>query len=224
MTNHTATTAPWPTSEAPFADDDPRALFARSVALAGAVMDEVTADDLHRPTPTAMDVRDLQEHLVMVLRRVACAGRGEQPWQWPGAASDVADDGFTAAWRDAGHDVQAAWTDDALLERPTMLPWGTFNGADVLGVYTNEITVHTWDLAQATGQQPDWDPSVLAEADAAIRTQLPMADRTQMWAEAKASLPLPPGVEWEDPFGNAVEVPDDAPAIDRLVAWNGRQP
>jgi uncharacterized protein (TIGR03086 family) len=225
MTNHTATTtAPLSRTGGPFPDDDPRAVFARAVALAGAVIDAVPATALHEPTPCAMDVRDLQEHLVMVLRRVACAGRGEEPSQWPMGAPDVADDGFGAAWRAAGHEVQAAWTDDALLGRPTALPWGTFSGADVLGVYTNEIVVHTWDLAQATGQRPEWDPSVLAVADAAIRAQLPMADRTQMWAEAKASLPLPPGVEWEDPFANAVDVPDDAPAIDRLVAWNGRQP
>ena len=26
------------------------------------------------------------------------------------------------------------------------------------------------------------------------------------------------------PFAEAVPVPDDAPAIDRLVAWNGRDP
>jgi hypothetical protein len=27
-----------------------------------------------------------------------------------------------------------------------------------------------------------------------------------------------------DPFADAVPVPDDAPLIDRLVAWNGRRP
>jgi len=27
-----------------------------------------------------------------------------------------------------------------------------------------------------------------------------------------------------DPFDDPVPVPDDAPLIDRLVAWNGRRP
>jgi hypothetical protein len=63
----------------------------------------------------------------------------------------------------------------------------------------------------------------VAVADAAIHAQLPVADREPMWEAAKAAMP--PGVEWtEDPFGHAVDVPDDAPAIDRLVAWNGRDP
>ena len=110
----------------------------------------------------------------------------------------------------------------AVLDRQIDLPWGTFSGTEVLGVYTNEVTVHTWDLARGTGQQPAWDPTVLAVADAAIRAQLPVADRSPMWAEVAASLP--PGVPWQDPFGPAVAVADDAPAIDRLVAWNGRRP
>lgn len=209
-------------AELTLADDDPRAVFARSVATAASVLDGVRPDSLDDPTPCGMTVRDLQEHLVMVLRRVACAGRGEPVHAWPADAADVADDGFATAWREAAHDVQAAWRDDALLSRPTELPWGTFVGADVLGIYTNEVIVHTWDLAQATGQSPEWDPTVVAAADAAIRIQLPTGDRTAMWEEAKKYLPE--GMVWEEPFANAVEVADDAPAIDKLVAWNGRRP
>lgn len=218
MTN---TTGPIATTPAPFADDDPRAVFGRAVALASAVIHRVDSDQLALPTPTDMDVRQLLEHLVMVLRRVACAGRGEEPGSWPIDAPD-ADGRWSEAWREAAHDIQSAWTDDSLLDRPTMLPWGTFPGSEALDIYTNEVTVHTWDLARATGQRPEWDPTVLAVADAAIRSQLPLADRSPIWEGAKASLP--PGVDWEDPFANAVDVPDDAPAIDRLVAWNGRQP
>jgi uncharacterized protein (TIGR03086 family) len=216
------TTAPLPTSSAPFPDDDPRAVLARAAALAGAVIDATPVDRFADPTPTDMNVRQLLEHLVMVLRRVACAGRGDDPFAWPLEATDVPDDGFVEAWRTAAHDVQAAWSDDTLLDRPTDLPWGTFPGREVLDIYTNEITVHTWDLAQGTGQQPAWDATVLMVADRAIHDQLPMADRTPMWEAAKQALP--PDFEWEDPFGPAVEVPADAPAIDRLVAWNGRQP
>jgi uncharacterized protein (TIGR03086 family) len=211
-----------PTTTSTLDDHDPRAVFGRAVALAATVIDRTPTDQLHAPTPSGMDVRELQEHLVMVLRRVACAARGEEPWQWPIDAKDVGDDEFGAAWQVAADDVEMAWADDALLQRPTALPWGTFSGAEVLDVYTNEIAVHTWDLARGTGQMPEWDESVLTVADAAIRAQLPLADRTPIWEAAKAALP--PGIEWETPFANAVDVPDDAPLIDRLVAWNGRQP
>ncbi|HMS87391.1 MAG TPA: TIGR03086 family metal-binding protein [Acidimicrobiales bacterium] len=217
-----ASTAPVATTPAPFPDDDPRAVFARSVALATAVIDAVPAERLDAPTPSGMDVRELLGHLVMVIRGVAWAGRGEGLDTWPKDAADVAEGGWGAAWRAGAHEVQDAWTDPAVLARQIDLPWGTFSGTEVLGVYTNEVTVHTWDLARGTGQQPAWDPTVLAVADAAIRSQLPLADRAPMWAEVTASLP--PGVPWQAPFGPAVAVADDAPAIDRLVAWNGRRP
>lgn len=214
---------PDPGSGAVPGPDDPRSHVAGAVIVAAGVIDGVRDDQLDRPTPCGdMAVRDLLEHLVMVLRRVARAGEGVPVAQWPVDAADVRDGGWLDAWRSAAHEVQAAWTDDALLERPTELPWGTFPGAEVLGVYTNEIVVHTWDLARATGQHPDWDPTVLEAALAAIHQQLPMAERAPMWAAFEEQLP--PEVPWEDPFGDAVDVDDDAPLIDRLVAWNGRDP
>lgn len=218
MSHDTTTTESTPAPEA----GDPRAVFARAVALAAAVIDAVPPGRLGDPTPSGMAVDDLLEHLVMVLRRVACAGRGDDPGTWPIDAADVAPGGHAAAWRDAAHEVQSAWTDPAVLERPTRLPWGTFSGAETLGVYTNEVTVHTWDLARGTDQSPPWDEAVVAVADAAIHAHLPDADRTALWAAVAAGLPGE--VEWQDPFANAVEVPDTAPPIDRLVAWNGRQP
>lgn len=206
---------------APPALDDPRTYFATAVSRCGEAIAAVRPDQHHLSTPTDMDVAQLCEHLVMVLRRVACAGRGESPLSWPVDAADVAEGEWLAAWTEAAHEVRAAWADE-VLQRPTLLPWGEFSGTEVLGVYTNEVVVHTWDLAQATGQRLEWDGQVLEVALAAIHAQLPVADRTEMWAAARAELPE--DYPWEDPFGPAVEVPDDAPAIDRLVAWNGRQP
>jgi uncharacterized protein (TIGR03086 family) len=205
------------------AADDPRTHMARAVLTAALTMDAVTPAQYDELTPCApATVRDLLEHMVMVIRRIACAGRGEPLDVWPTDAADVAEGEWASAFRAGAHDVQSAWGDDALLERPTQLPWGVFSGTEVLDVYTNELTVHTWDVARATGQAPAWDDQVLATSLAAIHAQLPMADRTPMWEATKAMLP--PEVPWEDPFANAVEVADDAPMIDRLVAWNGRTP
>ena len=39
--------------------------------------------------------------------------------------------------------------------------------------YTNEVTLHTWDLATATGQQPRWDPQVLQVSFDSIVPMLP---------------------------------------------------
>ena len=203
--------------------DDPRSHLAGAVRTATDVMRNLTPAQYELPTSCApMNVGELAEHMVMALRRTACAGRDLPLEQWPVDASDVP----TGAWADAlvesAHDVQAVWSDDSLLERPTTLPWGQFPGGEVLDIYANELIVHAWDLASATGQEPEWDPTVLEASLAVMHSQLPVADRTPIWEELFAGVPE--GVDIEPPFANAVDVADDAPLIDRLVAWNGRTP
>jgi uncharacterized protein (TIGR03086 family) len=211
-----------PNDPTDLAADDPRRALAGAVATLRSVMEQVRPDQWDAPTPCeAMTVAELQEHLVMVVRRIACAGRGEPLERWPMDAADVAPGDWLDAVTAAAHDVQAAWPDRVLGEE-RQLPWGTFTGSQVAAVYTNEVVVHTWDLARATGQSPTWDDAVLSVAWAAIRSQLPEPERAPMWDQARQYLPE--GEVWEDPFADAVAVPDDAPLIDRLVAWNGRDP
>lgn len=203
--------------------DDPRAALAVAVSTAGALISRVRPNQYGDPTPCdGMDVRALLGHLVMVLERVACAGRAEDPMTWPGEVTEVPDDDWAAAWFAAARSVAREWTDAERLTRATPLPWDTVTGAGALGVYLNEIIVHTWDLATATGLDADWDDGVIELAEVAIHQQLPVADREPIWAAARAQLPE--DFPWEDPFGPAVEIPDDAAPIERLVAWNGRRP
>jgi hypothetical protein len=86
--------------------------------------------------------------------------------------------------------------------------------------YFSELTVHTWDLATATGQQPDWDDTVVAAALGA-RPIIPAENRRALFEQISNEMGLD---EVAVPFAEAVPIPDDAPAIDRLVAWNGRDP
>lgn len=216
-----ATTEPTTATGTGRADDDPRAPLVRAADVAVDVVQAIRPNQHHLPTPTDMDVAELGEHLVMAVRRVAFAGRGEPLTQWPIDAADVAPGDWGAAIGQAVDDVVEAWTAD-IFDRPTTVPWGTFPGHEVLAIYANEIVVHTWDLAQATGQAPTWDDELLRVATDVIHKQLPDADRKPMWDAFAASLPE--GIPWEDPFANAVPVPDDAPAIDKLVTWNGRRP
>jgi uncharacterized protein (TIGR03086 family) len=155
--------------DAPLDDDDPRTAFAHAVALATAVIGRVGPSQLANPTPcTDFDVRGLLDHLVLVLRRVAAIGRGDDPFGPPVFAS-VEGDGWQGAWLAAGRDVQDAWADDAALRRIVRLPWSQDTGARTLVAYLNEVTVHTWDLATATGQRPAWDPKVVGLAFEVIR-------------------------------------------------------
>jgi uncharacterized protein (TIGR03086 family) len=208
------TTSAHPSSSAPDLDtgplaaDDPRLPFAKAVALAGQVIASVAPGQLDDPTPcTEFDVRQLTGHLVGVLHRVAIVGRGEDALAVPLIVADGGDDQrWYDRWTEAAHEVQAVWSDPAILARTVRLPFAEMPGAAVMALYTSEVTVHTWDLASATGQQPDWDDAVVGAALAGIRRALP-ADR-----------------EPEVPFAPVVPVGDDAPMIDRLVAWTGRRP
>lgn len=85
----------------------------------------------------------------------------------------------------------------------------------MLATYLSELTVHTWDLATATGQQPDWDDAVVVAAMAAARQILSAEDRMALYQEISAAMGLD---EVAAPFAETVPIPDDAPAIDRLVA------
>ena len=118
--------------------------------------------------------------------------------------------------------VDDAWSDDAKLDQTVVLPWATMTGAEMLAMYVSEITTHTWDIAKATGQHPEWDDAVCQLALDAMHRDLPMADRTPMWEAFKATAPA--NFQFDPPFANAVAVGADAPLIDQLVAWTGRQP
>jgi uncharacterized protein (TIGR03086 family) len=187
---------------------DPRPAFAAATATAVATVAGVRPGQLAGPTPcTEYDVRALLGHLVSVLRRVAAVGRGEPPFSVPQVTTDVPDDGWGLAARAAADEALAVWADDAVLDRELVLPFGRHRAAVAMATYTGELTTHTWDVAAATGQQPAWNPAVLAVALAATRRMLP-----------------PEGRGEHIPFGPVVPVPDDAPLVEQVVAWQGRDP
>ena len=198
---------------------DPRPILDRAIATGGSVIAGVRPDQLTAPTPCPeMDVRAMLGHLIAVLDRIAALGRGEDPFAV--TETNVPDDGWTDAWTTAAGRAAEAWRDDAVLERPMTLPWIQGSGAEILASYFSELTVHTWDLATATGQQPDWDDTVVAAALAAGDI-LPAENRRALFEEISAAMGFD---EVAIPFAEAVPVRDDAPAIVRLVAWNGRDP
>lgn len=212
MTTHEATIShsTTPTSvnvSAGPAADDPRLAFAKAVALCGQVIAAVQPEQLANPTPcTEFDVDALLDHLDLVLRRIAAIGRDEGPFSIV-EHRDIAHADRMAAWTEAAHEVQAAWSDASVLDEPRTLSWTVMSGRDALGMYTSELVVHTWDLAQATGQRPAWDDEVVALAYDTMTAGLPFTERPA-----------------DVPFADVVVVPADAPAIARLVGWTGRQP
>jgi uncharacterized protein (TIGR03086 family) len=186
---------------------DPRPPFAAATGLLLTTVAVVRPEQLTAPTPcTEFDVRTLLGHVLYVLRRIAVAGAGGEVGSVPPVTGEPAE-GWEAALRAAAGRVAEVWADDDVLDLVMRLPFGTLPGRAALATWIGEVTTHTWDLAVATGQSPAWDDDVAAAGLAAIHGKLPAAGR-------------PAGV----PFADAVPVPDDAPVIDRLVAWQGRDP
>lgn len=213
MTDTTTNTAP--TIDAGPAADDPRPTWAKAVRTAKSTVAHVTPDDLGRPTPCdEFDVEHLLGHLTSAMIRTERVAAGADPFGFPDVITGVAPDAWPAtltAQLDAATD---AWADDAALDRVTTLPWVEAPGRVMLPTYVAELTVHTWDLAQALGVDADWDDDVVAMAWTAAAQLLPPGRREEMT--------LPNGMAI--PFHSAIDVDGDAAPIDRLIAWYGRQP
>jgi uncharacterized protein (TIGR03086 family) len=202
--------------------DDARVPFAASVTLLRRVADGVTDEQLHLPTPCGdMDVETLLVHISAVLRRVVAMGTGANPFAITPAVPRSGQT-WSDAWLEVAHEIHAVWS-DALLDQPMSLPWLQTNGAGILGHYTAELTIHTWDLAKATGQQPDFDPHAVETAFAAYRHALPAEGRVAAFEAVAAQLPKG-SAPLAPPFGEVRPVRPDAPMVDQVAAWTGRDP
>jgi uncharacterized protein (TIGR03086 family) len=215
-------------------DDDLRPVFVRALALATDVVATTRLDQLDDPTPCRdFDVRQLLEHLVDVVERVGEIGRGGDLSTRPAVVRYVHDQEWLTAFCDAAVEAIDAWSDEAVLDRVIELPWSARPGRATLATYLNEVTVHTWDLARATGQHPAWDDVVVGMALDAVRVLtdggplmafdavgISVAADWGLDGEHAAGLPA----ETVAPFDDPLDLDAAAPLIDRLVAWNGRRP
>ncbi len=81
---------------------------------------------------------------------------------------------------------------------------GEVPGGVMLGIFTTDTLIHTWDLARASGRDVELDAELL--------------ERSWEGAKPIESILRQPGI-----FGPAVEVPEEAPFQARALAFFGRQ-
>ncbi|MEU8435610.1 TIGR03086 family metal-binding protein [Streptomyces sp. NPDC029216] len=103
-------------------------------------------------------------------------------------------------------ELAEAWRDPAAWTGMTRAGGVDLPGGVAAAVAADELVVHGWDLARATGQE-------YAPDAAALR-----ASHAFLWAAAQEDG-RGGGV-----FGPAVPVPQDAPLLDRTVGLSGRDP
>lgn len=175
------------------------------------VVEGVRDDQLATPTPCVdTTVGAMLDHVNGLSVAFTAAGTktpldgGSQP---PSAdASRLVADWRTRIPRQLA-ELAAAWRTESAWEGMTQAG-GLDLPAEVAGhVAANEVVVHAWDIAAATGQDLDCDAAVLDAAFAFVQSSV---------AENPNGTP---GL-----FGPPVAVPDDAPRVDRLVGLTGRDP
>jgi uncharacterized protein (TIGR03086 family) len=170
-----------------------------------AIVEGVPDDALRRPTPCRdYTVGDLLDHIAgTALAFTAAAVKRPLGGAPSGDAARL-----SADWRvRVPHDVLGvaqAWGDAEAWTGMTAAGGVELPG-EVAGVVAlDELVIHGWDLAKATGQAAAYDGPELAAVHAIV-------------AHFRSS-----GVEGL--FGPQVAVPDEAPLLDRILGLAGRDP
>ncbi|MER6914758.1 TIGR03086 family metal-binding protein [Streptomyces sp. NPDC000594] len=195
---------PSPDSPHPLPDLRPPA------AAVARLLDGVADGQLGEPTPCPdYTVRGLLGHLTglsAAFRDAALKNLGSTTDTPPASALPVLDDDWRTVLPEHLGELATAWAAPEAWEGTTRAG-GITLPAQVAGqIALNELVVHGWDLARATGQ-----PYSLPEASLRVAYEL--------LASAGPDDPLR-GTN----FGPPVPVAPDAPLLDRVVAVSGRAP
>jgi uncharacterized protein (TIGR03086 family) len=175
----------------------------RMAAVVGAVDD----GQLELPTPAGMRVGDVIDHVGTFAVRFLESARKDTDGQGVPPPADAA--ALEPGWRQriaADLETMAdAWGDPSAWEGTTRA--GGFDlPAEMVGlIAVDELVVHGWDIAVATGQafEPPADEVLGALTFVTAFAEVPRDGRL---------------------FGDVVPVADDAPAFERLLSLTGRDP
>jgi uncharacterized protein (TIGR03086 family) len=186
---------------------DPRPLLLQAADQAVGLLASLVPSELDGPTPcTEYDVRTLAGHVITVLRRITHVATGADALEVP-QVSEVPDAQLGPVAKADRDRLAQVWSDDAVLDRMLVLPFGTLPGRAAAFAYTQELAVHGWDLATAVGRTGSLDPALAAAVLPAARQFVPASPR---------GGPVP--------FGPVIEVGPGAGPYERLAGWLGRDP
>jgi uncharacterized protein (TIGR03086 family) len=174
-----------------------------------ALVEGVRDDQLTGPTPcTGTSLAAMLDHVNgFALAFTAAATKTPLPGGSQGPSADASRLG--ADWRtripSRLADLASAWQDEAAWTGMTEAGGVDLSGEEAGIVALDEVVIHGWDVAVASGQPFECDPGLL--------------EAVYGFAQAASSPSGSPGL-----FGPPVPVPDDAPLLDRTLGLTGRDP
>ncbi|MFA3841094.1 TIGR03086 family metal-binding protein [Streptomyces aureus] len=182
--------------------------FGPQTRIVARLADGVREDQLDLPTPCPeYAVHHLLGHLLGLTVAFGDAGRknlGPTTDTSPRAQRPDITDGWRDVLAKALDDLAQVWRDPAAWQGMTRAGGVDLPGAVAAMVALDELVVHAWDLAKATGQDYARDEAALQAAHAFLLQS--------------AEGPRP------DIFGPVVQVEDSATLLDRAVGLSGRDP
>ncbi|MCV7402851.1 TIGR03086 family protein [Mycobacterium fragae] len=186
----------------PGPDAPPTDELAGAEATLGAlqhVLHPISRDELSKPTPcTEYDVAQLTDHLLNSITIIGGAAGAQFPDR---DAGDSLEGQVISAARPALDAWHRRGLDGTVSLGPNEVP-ARFGP----GILSLEFLVHAWDYATATGRHVD------------------VADSVAEYVLGLAKKVITPQGRSTVGFADPVDVADDAPALDRLVAFTGRRP
>jgi uncharacterized protein (TIGR03086 family) len=176
-------------------DQDPLDLYERASAWTSSKVAGAT-ESLDAPTPNDQwDVRTLLNHMLETQRYFVGAARGEDVSPPAPSPPELLGDDPLADFEQARSEVLSTYGAPGVIEKT----------GPSIGIAFSDQLLHGWDLAKATGQ------------DATMPEGLPEAAYDMI--HGRFTDDQRKGV-----FKPEIEVPADAPAQDKLLAYTGRKP
>lgn len=170
----------------------------------------VTDEQLSARTPCPdYAVRHMLGHLVglsVAFRDAARKDLGATTDTSPNAAGPDIGPGWREELPKILDELAEAWREPAAWTGMTRAGGVDLPGTVAGAVVADELVIHGWDLARATGQQYTPDPAALQASYGFLLAAADNADRGN------------------GAFGPVVPVPADAPLLDRAVGLSGRDP
>ena len=141
-------------------------LFQRAQAAFTDRVDAIEPDQWEDEALPDWTVADLVAHAVTEMLWVPplLAGEPAAEGRFPDATTDLLGDDPFASWESAADDALSAFAEDDAMKRTVHLSRGATPATEYAEELIADLTVHSWDLARATGGDTDLDGELVTAA------------------------------------------------------------